>query len=223
MQYEINKHSRVYDILPKHPRLSGILHYGPPFSWKVNIDEHGVQLIVDSAGLDRLRRFFIYLAMMTLFVTFLVTWRMDLADSLINSVLIALVPCIGLCAAAIGVNYWKMNEVRRGPIFKFDRTLAQFDLPRHQMSFNCGQVIRWDIVFGCWVQSKFRNARKWGDDISELQLVIQEDDRQFAVPLIGGLGRNSLNSVAKTIASITKLPLERVDEPRSIRNPFSIN
>jgi hypothetical protein len=211
------------DIEDRRPRLSGRLDYGPPFYWQIEIGYERLEIAVSARQFNRLIQFFVLLAAMTVSVVPPILWRLNVIGTIRESILLASIPAAGLCAGALWLSLDRAREFRLGLRFIYDKGTSQFLFPRQKLQFNSREVVRWDLVFGCWVRlncDKEEGAQMFGDDIAELQLVIDKYGKRLAIPLLGGLGAKSLDKAATTIADFTGVPLERINEPRTITNPF---
>jgi hypothetical protein len=103
------------------------------------------------------------------------------------------------------------REWGRGPLLQIPLAEQLVRLPQIDQSWPLDRVLRWEIVYGC----QLRGNRTFPDYISELQMIIEEDDGRLSVwPMIGALGCNDrhLLAAARAIAESTGLPCVMVDK-----------
>lgn len=190
------------------PRLSGKLWYGPPHRWEVKRDSQGVE-ILPVASLRGLVLYFVSLAVLSVVAIPFLNMMPQISTWLAIGAGTGL--ALTFLIFAFAIKEAASREWRRGPILQIPIAEQRVRLPRIDQSWPLNRVLRWEIVYGC----QLRGNRTFGDYISELQMIIEEDDGRLSVwPIIGALGRNDRHLVAavREIAESTGLPCVMVDK-----------
>lgn len=209
----------VYEINRDQARLSGKLRYGgPPFLWTLNVADGWMKIIPDEKGMRGVIWYFVLLAGVSIpSLGYLGLKHFGFGVSRWVLVAMTFGPAIALAVVAVGLHACLVHARRAGPWFSFNAGDDIFRLPRIGRSVHKEQVVRWELVSGTWVRGEGGLPTRFGDHITELQLVFRDNDKLLATPVIGALGVHGIDDVAAAISEFTKTKLEQLDMGRRFR------
>ena len=195
--------------LPDWPRLSGILWYGPPRSWELIHTKDAIEIIPAKTPYGLLI-YFVSLGIAAVVGTQVVLSQLpsfpDKGWVLAWSVGMAV--AFVLFCVLIRSRYVK--EQSRGAIVIVSFVRREVSFPREGKAWPFDRIVHWEIVHGFMGRSEHGKARTLAAVISELQMVVKDDnDRKSAWPIIGALGRNdrALYATANEIATKMEVPV----------------
>lgn len=189
------------------PRLSGKLWYGPPHLWEIKRDDKSIT-ILPKEHLRGLVFFFMLLAALSAIAAPFVVSRLPTPDWFAG-VLVSIGFVLGFLLCCVLIRAVVSSERNRGAILLISLNDRQVRLPRNDRSWPLDRILRWEVIYGVRVQRMNGKSSTFGDEISELQMVVDEGDGQVSVwPIIGALGHGDrdLWAAAQGIAEMTSLP-----------------
>lgn len=203
----------MFEIKENEPRLTGGAASAPFAAWRIVEATDSLTVVPDNRVMLGLVRWLFFLAGVCPIGFFFLFWhssQIPSSDSWSAVAVFSCSPSVALLIGAVLLEVRRRREIRAGPWLQIGLATGRFTLPRNGLVFTRQQSVRWDIVYGCWLRTAEGNAKRLGEDISELQLVVRDGARLLAVPVIAGPGAHSLDSAASTIAASSDLPLLRL-------------
>ena len=134
-------------------------------------------------------------------------------------------PSIALLAGAALAHWMGRWAATKGPIFRYSGDDQTFQLSRIGRTVPRSQVVRLDLVSGAWIRMEDSETHL-GQGGTELHVVVRlNSGRLVSVPLLGAQGvvrslTRGLGQVARVLAEISGVPLERVEESTQFFDPY---
>lgn len=191
------------------PRLSGVLSYGLPHYWEVVDTEESIEIIPAKMPYG-LMAYFVLLGLAVAVGTPLILSRMaDFPDkgwAIFGGVGVGL----GLVLVSLILRATFGYAQTRGPILAISFADKEVCLPREGKSLPFENIVRWEIVYGAWVRKTGGKPFLFADEISELQMIVKNDEEGMsAYAIVGASWRydKQFGEAANTIARRMNLPL----------------